>query len=78
MNPQCRNNIVEYKAHCGDCRDDKSYLLCSAKDFQQTMCMIIMWDMIYISWFMKKADHKVTVVHPSPPHLLGCNAGVIR
>jgi len=30
------------------------------------MCMIIEWDLIYISWFMKKAEGKVTIFYPSP------------
>jgi len=41
------------------------------------MCTIIVQDMVYIFWFMKKADGKVTLLYPSPSHLVGCNVAVI-
>jgi len=48
-------------ARRGDCSYDKSHLLFAANNFQQTMCIIIVRDTIYISWFMKKGDHMVTL-----------------
>ena len=72
-----RNHDEQYKAHRGDCSDDKRNILFSANDFPQTTCMIFVWDMIYISRFMKKADRKVTLLYPSPPHLAGCDAAEI-
>jgi len=30
------------------------------------MCIIIVWDMINLSWLMKKTDHKVIIFYPSP------------
>jgi len=55
-----------YMAHGGECSDDKNNLLFSANDVQQTMCTIIVLDMIYRSWFIKKADRKVIIFYPSP------------
>jgi len=58
--------MMLYKAHGGECSDDKRNLLFFPNDVQQTMCTIIVRDMIYISWFMKKADRKVIIFYPSP------------
>jgi len=54
-----------YKAHGGECGDNKTNLLFSADDYHQTICMIIVRDMIYISWLIKNADPKVTLIYPS-------------
>jgi len=51
---------------CGECSDEKRNLLFSANNVQQTMCTIIVWDMIYISWFIKKTDCKGVIFYPSP------------
>jgi len=58
--------ITLYQAHHGYCSDDKGNLLFSGNDFQQKMCMIYVWDMIYTFWFKKKAACKVTVFCRSP------------
>jgi len=58
--------MTQYKADGGECSDGKRNLLFSANDVQQTMCTIIVWDMIYISWFIKKTDGKVVICYPSP------------
>jgi len=48
-----------YQAHGGERSDDSRNLLFSANDIQQMICTIVVQDMIYISWFMKKTDYKV-------------------
>ena len=78
MNSQCHNEVAYYQAHRGDCSDDKGNLLFSADDFQQAMCVIIGRDVINISWFMKKADRKLTLFYTSPPRFAACNVPVIR
>jgi len=55
---------TQSKAHHGDWSDGKRNLVLSANDFYQTMGLIIVWDMIYISLFMKRIYHKVTVFYP--------------
>lgn len=55
-----------YKAHGGECSDDKTNFLLSANNFQQTMCIIFVWDMISISWCMKNTDCNVTIYYLSP------------
>jgi hypothetical protein len=51
------------------------------------MCTIIVRDMIYISWFMKKADRKVNIYYPSlvsatgpgnPPAVRFMAGGLVR
>jgi len=74
INSQCRNDIAYIKAHHGSCSDDKTNLLFSTKDFQQTTSMIVVWDMIYISCSAKKADHEVTLFYPACGGMeCGCN-----
>ena len=65
INSPCDNDVVYNKAHHGGCSDDKRNLLFSANDFQQTMCMFIVRDMIYISCSMMKADCKMTLIDPA-------------
>ena len=57
--------MTQYKAHRVDCSPCKRNLLFSANNLQQTMGMIIVQDVLYISWFMKKADRKVTLFYLS-------------
>jgi len=54
-----------FKAYGGECSDDKRNRLFSSNDVQQSMCTIIVRDMIYISWFIKKTDCKVIIFNPS-------------
>jgi len=58
--------MMYYKAHGGQCCDDRRILLISANDLQQTTYTIIEREMIYISWFKKKTDCKVIIFYHSP------------
>jgi len=55
-----------YKAHGGECGNDCRNLLFSASDLQQMMCTIIVWDMIFVFWFIKMTDSKVIIFYASP------------
>lgn len=47
-----------------DCSVYWRYLHFPAYNFQQWICMFIVCDIIYISWFRNKADYKMTSFYP--------------
>jgi len=59
-------SMMQSNEHRSDSSDDKWIILLSANNFQQTMCIVIVRDMIYISSFIKKTDCKATLFYPSP------------
>lgn len=60
-------------AYGGECSEDKRNHLLSDNDVQQTICIIIERDMIYISWLIKTFDHQVNWHYPFPAFGRGHN-----
>jgi len=66
--------MIKYIVNCGSCistlytvykvvcSDDKGILLFSGNMFQQMICIIIMRNMICITWFVKQTDCNVIIL----------------